>query len=181
MAFALNFDEKLCQRLNELAPKYHWEAGWSAKGEGWRVDIAGLTDKIPRVLVEVELKKDNPVENVVKIWRWASQEKKTKPILFLHAFSAHYHRELPATARPTKAKQYDRAVFIGDQMTKDETVRLDYKPLRICSTTREGKTIPFTPRMRRGSVIKEGGAAMHRAAEQLAADIARLLPPISRR
>jgi hypothetical protein len=76
------------------------------------VDVAGLKGKSPRVLVEVELKKDNPVENVVKIWRWANGEKNRKHILFIHAFSALYHRPA-AKSHPPKTKQYERAVFVG--------------------------------------------------------------------
>jgi hypothetical protein len=180
MSFASNFDRKLKQNLDELAPEYDWVTGWSADARS-KVDVAGLKAKTPRVLVEVELKKDNPVENVVKIWRWAAAEKKPNAILFLHAFSAHYHREVPASGRPAKVKQYDRAIFVGKQMMRDRTVSLDYKPLPICSTTRRGQLVPFKPRMRRGSVTKEGGAAMHRAAKQLALAIAKLLHSKSHR
>jgi len=174
MAFALNFNLKLKYYLDELAPEYVWSAEWRADSRS-RVDLAGMKAKILHVLVEVELKKDNPVENVVKIWRWAVDEKKTKRILFLQAFSAHYHSDAPISGRPSKVKQYERAVFIGEQMTKDRNVSLKYKPLQIQSTTRGGQPIPFKPRMRRGSVTKEGGAAMHRAAKQLALTIAKLL------
>jgi len=180
MSFALNFDRKLKQNLDKLAPEYDWETGWPADARS-KVDVAGLKAEIPRVLVEVELKKDNPVENVVKIWRWATAEKKTYPILFLHAFSAHYHREVPASGRPAKVKQYERAVFVGERMTSDRTLRFDYKPLPICSTMRRGQLVQFKPRMRRGSVTKEGGAAMHRAAKQLALTIAKLLHSKSHR
>jgi hypothetical protein len=92
MAFAPNFDKHLKKGLAAKAPDFEWVTGWSAEGQRWKVDVAGLSKNgiRQRILIEVELKKDNPVENVVKIWRWAKEEKKTERILFLQAFSAHY-------------------------------------------------------------------------------------------
>jgi len=105
MAQALNFDKKLQQALKIRTRGYTWVPAWHADKRSI-VDVAGfegedlkgddLKGKIPCVLVEVELKKDNPVENVVKIWHWADcdkRNKKVRRILFLHAFSAHYHVE----------------------------------------------------------------------------------------
>jgi hypothetical protein len=143
-----------------------------------------MKDGVPRVLVEVELKKDNPVENVVKIWLWADRRKNKKPILFLHAFSAHYRigkstsRSRPSKLKqPLKVKQYERAVFIGERMRKaPRTLHIDYRALPIFTTTRAGKRIQYKPIIRRGSVVKEGGGAMYSAAECLAHDIAILLP-----
>ena len=71
------------------------------------------------------------------------------------------------------------AIFIGERMA-DPDVRVEYKDLPIRSKTRKGKLRPFKPRMRRGFRTKQGGAAMHRAAEQLAKAIARLLRSRSR-
>jgi hypothetical protein len=68
LAYSLNFDQKLKRTLDTLAPEYRWLTNWPADGQS-RVDVAGLKRNVPKVLVEVELKKDNPVENVVKIWR----------------------------------------------------------------------------------------------------------------
>ena len=197
MAQALNFDEKLQQALCDRTNGYTWVPAWRADKRSI-VDVAGfegegfdrdeLKGKIPSVLVEVELKKDNPVENVVKIWRWAdrNKNKKAKRITFLHAFSAHYHVEGSSSTNarlkdPPKTKQYERAVFIGKQMKKDRTLHIDYKKLLIHTTTRAGKCIPYKPLMRRGSVVKEGGGAMYRAAELLAKDIATLLHATSPR
>jgi hypothetical protein len=192
MAMALNFDEKLQEALSRRAPEYTWVQPWRADKRSI-VDVAGfkgrkldknkLDGKIPSVLVEVELKKDNPVENVVKIWHWgAARDKKATRILFLHAFSALYRVERSRSRdkvvdgnEPPKTKQYERAVFIGNQMKNDRTRRIDYKELPIFTTTRAGKRRQFRPLMRRGFVVKEGGGAMHRAADNLAKDIAKLL------
>jgi len=59
MAFALNFDQKLKQTLDKVAPQYTWQTAWRADKRSV-VDVAGLRDGFPRVLVEVELKKITP-------------------------------------------------------------------------------------------------------------------------
>jgi hypothetical protein len=178
MAFAPNFDKYLKKGLDDKAPQYEWKTGWSADGHRWKVDVAGLSKNgEPRVFIEVELKKDNPVENVVKIWRWAKEEKKKQKMLFVQAFSSHYIKASKSAHKPTKRKQYVRSSFIGERMMEDRSFgqHIDYEKLSIYTTTRQGKRIPYTPRMRRGSVTKEGGGAMHRAAEILARKIAKLL------
>jgi hypothetical protein len=179
VAYATNFDKYLKRGLADQSTEYIWETGWSEKGQSWKVDVGAGDPKksSPLVLIEVELKKDNPVENVVKIWRWAREKKKTQRILFLQAFSSHYIKTDKSSRKATKRKQYVRSCFIGERMMEDRRIGLhiDYEELPIYTTTRTGKLIPYTPRMRRGSVIKKGGGAMHRAAENLAKDIAKLL------
>ncbi len=67
----------------------NWLAG---EGQKWKVDVAGIPKRCgrPLVLIEIELKKDNPVENVVNIWRWAMQEKSLSECCL-------YRRFLPIT------------------------------------------------------------------------------------
>ncbi len=176
MAYAPNFDEKLETALKSFfrkhKPTFDWKKGHSLD-ERSRVDVAGFKhgDSIPRVLIEVELKKDNPVENVVKAWHWAVKEKIKTRILFVHAFSAHYEKEPQDGRNPKKVRQYERATFIGNQMKDDPSVRIHYVALPIISTTRSGEFKRFKPLMRRGVKVKEGGAAMHRAARNLARQV----------
>lgn len=172
MSFAGNFETKLRGTLAEIAPQYDWVSGWPAD-ERSKVDVAGLRNGVPAVLVEVELKKDNPVENVVKIWRCASEKRITTPLLFVHAFSAHY---VPGPGSPpTKTKQHERAVFVGTRMAQDSSHEIRYEQQPIYTTTRGGQRKLFKPLMRRGVTVKQGGGAMLRAAEQLAQDVAKLL------
>ena len=117
MTYSLNFDEKLAKALNREAKDYKWDRGRPVNGKSTvdgTVDVAGspLKAQFPRVYVEVELKKDNPVENVVKVWRFAANKKNRDRILFVQAFSNHHQK--------TKSKQYNRAVFVGEQMQKDQ-------------------------------------------------------------
>jgi hypothetical protein len=172
--YSINFESKLVEALNRVASEYSWDTEWPVD-ESSRVDVVGLLGEVPKVLVEVELKKDNPVENVVKVWRWAKATKHTEPILFIQAFSALYANPENKKARPPKEKQFVRSQFIGERMAEDRPLQIAYKQMPICSTTRGGVRIPFRPRLRRGFVTKERGTSMHRAAKELADDINSLL------
>jgi hypothetical protein len=172
VAYSLGFDKNVERELNKIEKKYVWERGCKVDRRS-RVDIAGFRKPRakhdpPRIIVEVELKKDNPVENVAKIWRWATKKKNRNRILFVQAFSAHYS--------DTKTKQHDRAVFIGEQMKNDRTVRIEYETRWISSTRRNGKPKRFKPRKQAGVKVRAGGTSMVRAAGRLAQSIKRLLP-----
>lgn len=162
MAFAPLFDRLLKKALRKEMPKYKWETGWSADGVRWKVDVAGIPkDKRPMVLIEIELKKDNPIENIVKIWRWATDEKKTNKIVFLQTFSAHYWKD--KVKHGAKVRQRVRAEFIGERMMNDRHLHIRYEPMRI-----KGWTPGYG----------KGGDAMRRAAKRLARQIRRRLAKV---
>jgi Holliday junction resolvase len=78
MAFSLNFDQKLGQTLSmkkKLKAKGYTSKAGRSVDERSTVDVVGLQNGELALFIEVELKKDNPVENVVKIWRWASKHR----------------------------------------------------------------------------------------------------------
>jgi hypothetical protein len=159
MAFAPNFDKSMKKVLEEKAPEYEWKSGWSAPGEHWKVDVAGFKKNGSRsvILVEVELKRDDPVGNVVKIWRWARDGKNTQRILFVHAFSKHYWQ--------TKVRQRERAIFVGERMAEDPILHIVYKWQRM----------KFRPKMVAGHRTKEGAGRMLLAAQLLGKKVARLV------
>jgi hypothetical protein len=90
------------------------------------VDVVGKLAgrKHPAVLVEIELHREDPVSNVVKIWKWAED---TTPgrIIFFQAFSGLY--------AGAKAERRQRALFLGRMLMKEEKIcyvplSLKYKP-----------------------------------------------------
>ncbi|MBI1749203.1 MAG: hypothetical protein HY234_05200 [Acidobacteria bacterium] len=161
MAFAPNFDENMKKVLDKKAPEYKWIPGWHPKGERWKVDVAGLPKRggRPLVLVEAELKRDDPVGNVVKVWRWARDGNNTQRILFVQAFSKHYWQ--------TKVRQRERAIFVGEQMMDDRRLHIKYEWTRM----------KYRPKMVRGHRTKEGAGRMVLAAQLLAKKVARLVHP----
>lgn len=159
MAFAANFDKTMKKVLDERAPAYEWTRGWSPDGERWRVDLAGRPRKGDRrlVLIEVELKRDGPLGNVVKVWRWASKRRSAPHGLFIHAFSDHFSRSMRT--------HYERARFVGERMAADPRAKVKYETILF----------PFRPVKGRGRRIKVGGGAMRKAARDLAKRMARLI------
>ena len=86
------------------------------------VDVVGTIGPSvhPSVLVEVELHREDPVSNVVKIWKWAKESKPGKIVLF-HAFSGLYNGP--------KAERKERAIFLGRMLKKE--VNVEYVPLSL--------------------------------------------------
>jgi hypothetical protein len=108
--------------LNEKAKQYDWKVDWAADGERWLVDVAGVPRKRgPWILIEVELKRDDPVGNVVKIWKWSKENNITEKIMLFQAFSKHYWEK--------RERLRLRAEFIGAEMAKDRGVKVRYKCL----------------------------------------------------
>lgn len=124
MTLSINFSKDMVRVLHEKAKEYDWKVDWPADGERWLVDVAGIPrDGRPLILIEVELKRDDPVGNVVKIWQWAKQQKIKNQIVMFQAFSKHYWEK--------RTRLRLRAEFIGKEMTADRNVRVRYKPLAM--------------------------------------------------
>jgi hypothetical protein len=105
------FARDLKRELDRLTGE-QWECG-AAVGSGREaVDVCGKLGGVA-VYIEVELRRDEPVTNVVKIWRAAATVPKGS--ILLRAFSSHYGPN-PKNGRPNTHRA--NAVFIGGQMQK---------------------------------------------------------------
>jgi hypothetical protein len=118
VTLSINFSKDMKAVLKQKAPEYRWKVDWPADGEKWLVDVAGIPKKGPWILVEVELKRDDPVGNVVKIWQWARQRKIKNKIVLFQAFSKHYWEK--------RERLRLRAEFIGEQMSRDPDIAVRY-------------------------------------------------------
>jgi hypothetical protein len=128
------FAKDLC---NELNRHKHNGLTWSSAGPNGinagheSVDATGYGKKdTPLVLVEVELRRDAPALNVVKVWNWIKQRRFTKKVILIQAFSARYSKV--NTLRKN-------SMFIGKQMDAAEDARyismdFDYKPRKYGKT-----------------------------------------------
>lgn len=93
------------------------------------MDVAGLAEEgEPVVLVEAELRRQNPVANVVKVWMWARSGNLETPCVLIQAFTKIY--------RDSKAEPRRRAEFVGQRMQTDlcskvwyEAIQFNYRPL----------------------------------------------------
>jgi hypothetical protein len=119
VTLSINFSKDMKAVLEAKASEYLWKVDWAGDGERWLVDVAGIPEKGPWILIEVELKRDDPVGNVVKIWQWAKQRKIKNKIVLFQAFSKHYWQK--------RIRLRVRAEFIGAEMSRDRDVEIRYK------------------------------------------------------
>jgi hypothetical protein len=159
MAFATNFDKQMKKILDEKAPEYEWKLAWSPNRQPWKVDVAGCPKKGHRrlVFIENELKRDGPLENIVKVWHWARRADNKQRILLVQAFSKLFWQ--------AKSEHRRRAIFAAERMVEDQKGKIDYKWIRM----------KYRPRPGRHQRIKEGGGRMVRAAQGLGRRVARLV------
>jgi len=133
-----------------------WEKNWSVPGaEHDTVDVVGLRGNRPRVLIEVELRRQYPASNVVKIWEWINKKGSPRDVVLLQAFSKLF--------KSRKQSHQKRAQFVGGEMVLKfpkvmyQQVPFDYNPL---------------------SGGKLGGGARRRWAEKLAGIIVKKLKQV---
>ena len=129
-------------------------------GERWLVDVAGIPKKGPWILIAVELKRDDPVGNVVKIWQWAKQRKIDRKIVLFQAFSKHYWDK--------RERLSLRSEFIGAEMSRDHDVEIRYKMIPMKD---------FRP----GKGKTQGAGRRRHHARRLARTVLRLIKKPSRR
>ena len=107
----------------------NWEKNWALPKHGETVDVVGLRDKRPVILIEVELLREDPASNVVKIWKWAKDKKVSGAFVLIHAFSKMYRR--------SKKERKERAQFLGERMVK-ELPNAEYLPINFRYKPRPG-------------------------------------------
>jgi hypothetical protein len=119
------FAKDLCKELNRHKQNgLEWcSAGPKRINAGHEsVDATGYGKKdTPLVLVEVELRRDAPALNVVKVWNWIKQRRFTRKLILIQAFSARYSKV--NTLRKN-------SIFIGEQMQAAGAARyisMDFK------------------------------------------------------
>ena len=125
-AFARDF----CNRMKEFrSTVYQWTCAENLSGRGHEsVDIVGRPSnkRGKLILLEVELRKDAPLTNIVKVWRWLSNKQSIGRFVFVQAFSRYYKEQ--GTKRLN-------AEFVGRQMeratgNKYVSISFSYNPYR---------------------------------------------------
>ncbi len=72
-----------------------------------QVDFIGDSPRYGAIRLELERRREDPVNNVVKAWRQASESPGAPPFMFVHFFSGYY------SSRPAKL---ENARFVGQKM-----------------------------------------------------------------
>jgi hypothetical protein len=119
------FAKDLCRELNRHKKNgLSWNPGAprgiNAGHES--VDATGCRkDETSFVLVEVELRRDAPALNVIKVWNWIEQKRFKKKIILIQAFSGRNSQ------KDTLRKN---SIFIGERMESASVakyVAMDFK------------------------------------------------------
>ncbi|MGB8495875.1 MAG: hypothetical protein WCE53_15855 [Candidatus Acidiferrum sp.] len=127
------FSDELCEWLNDrtrFGENVQWTPNHRLDRRGRDfVDVVGVLKpkKWPSILIEVELHREDPVSNVVKIFKWAQDNQKRHLVLF-HAFSGLY--------RIKKAERKERALWLGGKFEKE--CASTYIPLNLKYSPRQG-------------------------------------------
>jgi hypothetical protein len=123
------FASILCKQLNKTVPAGGWVCSYGIGSGRSSVDLRGKLAGRP-VYIEVELRRDEPLTNVVKLWRAIQQDSHTNEAILVHAFSGHYP---PANSHRLNAE------FIGKQM--QDSCGAQYVPLAFRFRPRKGARI----------------------------------------
>ncbi|MGD0545524.1 MAG: hypothetical protein ABSB65_14035 [Candidatus Acidiferrales bacterium] len=129
MPLADKFARILCKQLNQLLPSCDWRCNGRIGHGREAVDVYGkMTDK--PIYIEVELRRDEPLTNVVKLWRAIEKDSHTKEVILIHAFSGNY---------PQSDTHRLNAMFIGEKM--QHSCGATYVPLDFPYRPRKGATV----------------------------------------
>src|SRR5712692_5091568 len=107
---ALDFCKYLCRVLNKTKCRNvdEWKLNRPVISRE-AADLAGFArDGRVVVLLEIERLREDPASNVVKIWKWITDEKGLRNVILIHAFSKPY----PGVKEPRMV----RAKFVGEEM-----------------------------------------------------------------
>ena len=155
MSRANKVAKELCKQLNKRIASHEWTPEWKfARKSRESADVGaepkhGSRGDQRTVLIEAELRREDPVSNIVKVWKYLQAGRFNRGLVLFHGFSSIYRSRRHATKR-VRAQD---AVLIGKLMeTVNPNVR--YVPVRF-------KYLPYKS-------AKEGGGARDRAARRLA-------------
>jgi len=106
--------------LNEIMPAGKWKD--SCRIGTWQ-EAADLCGEIASrlVYIEIEMRRDEPITNVVKLWRAIESGGYTNKLILLQAFSGHF---------PSKNTHRVNAEFIGEHMQESCGIRYISVPFK---------------------------------------------------
>ncbi len=145
--------------FNRALGDLKWHVNWKPRGISREsVDVVGVNGRGREViLIEAELLREDPASNVVKIWKWATEGKLRKHILFVQSFSKAYLNK--------KRERRARASFVAKRMVK-ELPSILYKEVRLNYNPRPGGKVGAGRRRHHSqnlaaSVVRLGKALIH--------------------
>ena len=103
------FSRDVCSELSGKCD-LDWTCGKPQKGLREAIDVVGKKNGKTRVLIEIELRRGAPFQNVLKVWRQICDGKLPKKLVFFQAFSRFYGEDSTRLAM---------AGFLAQKMQKE--------------------------------------------------------------
>jgi hypothetical protein len=155
MSRANKFAKTLCGQLENRIDSHKWKPEWKFGTKSRESADVGGENKSGRgdkrlILVEAELRREDPVSNIVKVWKYLQRGRFPNGLVLFHGFSSIYR----SSKHPTKRGRARDARLVGRLMENVNGKRVCYEPIAF-------KYLPY-----KGA--KEGGGARDRAARRLA-------------
>lgn len=94
----------------EFAIEKHFNINLEAeqkRGKANQVDFIGFSSQIGEIRIELERRREDPLNNVVKAWRQAMDAPNEQPFTLIHIFSGFY---------VSKKSKFENANFVGERM-----------------------------------------------------------------
>lgn len=114
-----------------------------------KVDYLYESDTL-RLIIEIELRRQDPVNNVSKCWKILETLRDTRQTVLVHFFSGKY---LKTTSK------YDNAIFIGSKM-KEQGIA-DYNPILLLAEPPVGSYGKFVLDQNEKQDIRQKIAKLH--------------------
>lgn len=171
MSLSSRFSHDLRKRLENRVSSYDWKVEYRLDSRNREcVDVGGRPSqanrrKLPLVLIEAELRREDPVSNVLKVWRRALQRRNASRLILIQGFSRVYR----------SPKYHNRCIKgqcardFGKMMEESTHRKVSYIPVRMNYYPRAGSN--------------EGNGARHDAAvrfgDTIATHLRKLRIPLS--
>lgn len=105
-------------------------------GKANQVDFIGSYLNLTEIRVEIERRREDPLNNVVKAWRQAVDEFNNESFILLHIFSGFYK---------SKKSKMQNAIFVGERMNEwalSKNRNIKYVPVLLDFTPPPGDSNP---------------------------------------
>jgi hypothetical protein len=163
MSLSSRFSHDVLNRLEDRVKSYNWKPEHRVgKHTREAVDVGGLplrgtSRDLPVVLIEAELRREDPASNVLKVWSRARKGEYKNGFVLFQGFSRVYRSK----KYPNRCAKGECAQEFGKMMDESTNHKFSYVPVRMSYLPRAGSN--------------EGNGARRKAAIRFADRIVSLL------
>ncbi len=140
MSLPARFNADLCNFLKQKVASYDWDTEFPIGGPTReRVDVGGEPTetgrrRLPIVLVEVELRREDPASNILKVWHHLLEGGYPEGVVLVQGFSKVYL----SPKQHARGVRYRAAKRLGKFVQESTKRRFRYVPIEIPYYPRAG-------------------------------------------